>query len=123
MMSGLPRNYHRPPNDNKKEVNMIRQGDTVWTINVDIQTEDDWNKFIGITDWFIDGAPIEEIKQHVLANPGWAHFLDIKYIHLFTMSSEYCALIDSGLAVAIKKCVVTLEGYVSPNDVWTASRG
>lgn len=102
---------------------MIKQGDIVYAINVDIQNEDDWNKFCSLANWFEDDAPVDEIKQTVLSHPGWAHFLDVSYINMFMLSKEWVALRDSGLAVAIKRCEVKVEGYVSPNDVYTKHRG
>ena len=102
---------------------MFKQGSIVYAINVDIQNEDDWNIFVSITNWFDEGAPIDEIKQECLSNPGWVHFLDVEYINMFMFSSEWLALRDSGLAVAIKRCMVKDEGYVSPNDAYTKNRG
>ena len=102
---------------------MIKTGSVVYSINVDIQNEDDWNNFVSLANWFEDDAPIEEIKQMCLSDPGWVHFLDIEFINMFMFSSEWRALRDYGLAVAVKKCIVTKEGYVSPNDVWTRHMG
>lgn len=102
---------------------MFKQGDIVYAINVDIQNEEDWTKFISLADWFEDDAPLDDIKRDCLNNPGWVHFLDIQYINMFMFSKEWIALRDSGLAVAIKRCVVTVEGYTSPNDVYSKSMG
>lgn len=110
----------------KKEVFGLAKtelGNVVYTINVDIQTEDDWNLFVSLADWFEEGAPIDDIKKEVLSHPGWCHFLDVNYITMFMFSDEWRRLRDSGLAVAIKRCTVTLENYVSPNDVWTKDKG
>lgn len=102
---------------------MIKQGSIVYAINVDIHNEDDWNNFVSLANWFEDDAPIDEIKAMCLSNPGWVHFLDIEFINMFMFSPEWTALRDSGLAVAIKRCIVTEEGYVSPNNVWTRHLG
>lgn len=101
---------------------MLKIGDEVYSLSVDIQTEDDWNSFMQIgRDWFVEDAPIDALKIYVLSHPGWMHFmdLDIRYIDDFMDSDEWLALRDSGLAVAIKRCRVTIRGYVSPNDSYS----
>lgn len=96
-----------------------KNSDTVYAVSVDIQNEDDWNKFVNLEDWFDDDAPIDEIKKHVLSHPGWVHFMDVDYIHMFQLSPQWTKLRDSGLAVCIKKCTVKIEGYASPNEAYT----
>ena len=100
---------------------MYQNGDTVYAVSVEIKDENDWNKFVSLEDWFEDGAPIDKIKMMVLSNPGWVHFMDVDYINMFQMSMQWAKLRDSGLAVCIKKCTVTVKGYVSPNEVCTKS--
>lgn len=104
---------------------MYKIGDAVYAISVDIQKEKDWNTFMNITDWFVDDAPIDAIKLGVLSHPGWCHFMDLeaKFIDEFMESKEWKMLRDSGLAVLIKYCVVSVKGYLSPNDSYTKNWG
>lgn len=104
---------------------MFKIGDAVYAISVDIRKEEDWNTFMNITDWFVDDAPIDELKQEVLSHPGWCHFMDLEaeFIDEFMESKEWKMLRDSGLSVVIKYCVVSVKGYLSPNDSFTKNWG
>ena len=99
----------------------MKKGDTVYAFSFDCKKEEDWNKFIEICDWFVDDAPLDEIKAHVLSHPGWVHWMDLEKEEIddFMASPEWFKLRDSGLSIAFKMCTVTEDGYVSPNDVYT----
>ena len=75
---------------------MFKIGDAVYAFSVDIRKEEDWNTFMNITDWFVDE---------------------------FMESKEWKMLRDSGLSVVIKRCVVSVKGYLGPNDAYTKNRG
>ena len=102
---------------------MANADGTVYAICVEITNEEDWNKFISITDWFDDDAPIDDLKKQVLSHPGWCHFLDVDYMNMFQFSPEWTGLRDSGLAVCVKHCKKIVDGYVSPNSAYSKYRG